>query len=226
VSGENTDTIGLTSDTTDDDPPVVLAIDDDEKILETYGMWLSDAYDLRTATSGEEALDSLDSDVQVVLLDRLMPGLSGDEVLERIRERDVDCRVAMVTAVEPDFDIAEMPFDTYVTKALDRETVRETVAELVARAEYDTLLRRHYALAEKLATLEERKSESELATSEAYQELSAEFDALNEQLTDRTDEFVRDDFVRSLDTLDPAQVIESGSEPDDTEATDSPGDSP
>jgi DNA-binding response OmpR family regulator len=36
-----------------------------------------------------------------VLLDRRMPGLSGDNALNRIREREYDCRVAMVTAVDP-----------------------------------------------------------------------------------------------------------------------------
>jgi DNA-binding NtrC family response regulator len=122
------------------DDPTVLAVDDDEKLLETYRMWLDADYDLRLAAGGEEALEKLDDDVQVVLLDRLMPGLSGDEVLERIRESGVDCRVAMVTAVEPDFDVAEMPFDAYVPKALDRETVVRTVERLVARDEYDDVL--------------------------------------------------------------------------------------
>jgi hypothetical protein len=37
-----------------------------------------------------------------------MPILSGNEVLAAIEERPVDCRVAMVTAVDPDFDIIEM----------------------------------------------------------------------------------------------------------------------
>jgi DNA-binding response OmpR family regulator len=196
-----------------DDPPVVLAVDDDEKILETYEIWFGTEYDLRTATGGQEALDRLDDDVQVVLLDRLMPGLSGDEVLDRIREREVDCRVAMVTAVEPDFDIAEMPFDTYVTKALDRETVEETVERLVARSEYDDLLRRQYALAEKLATLEERKPEADLATSEEYRELSEAFEALCHRLEESDTGFDRSDLVQSIDDLN-ASVRTPG--PDDT----------
>ena len=158
---------------TSTDTPVVLAVDDDEKLLETYEMWLAADYDLRTADSGEQAFEEFDADVDVVLLDRLMPDLAGEELLREIRDRDIECQIAMVTAVEPDFDIAEMPFDTYVAKAVDEATVRETVERLAARAQHDALLREHYAVAEKLATLEKQKTETELAASSAYQDLLA-----------------------------------------------------
>jgi len=198
--------------------PVVLVVDDDEKLLETYEMWLEADYELRKATGGDEALDKLDEDVQVVLLDRLMPGLSGDAVLERIRESGINCQVAMVTAVEPDFDIADMPFDTYVSKALDRETILETVERLVARAEYDDALQDHYAVAEKLSTLEEQKSESELAKNETYQDLLDRFAALDERLSAQAADLDRDDIVSSIDK------IPAFDEPD-TGETDSQGDS-
>jgi len=181
--------------------PVVLVVDDDEKLLETYKMWLEADYDLRKAASGGVALDKLDEDVQVVLLDRLMPGLSGGEVLERIRESDINCQVAMVTAVEPDFDIAEMPFDAYVSKALDRETVLETVERLVARAKYDDVLQDHYAVAEKLSTLEKQKSESELAKNETYQDLLERFAALDERLSAQAADLDRDDIVSSIENI-------------------------
>jgi len=186
---------------TTNEPPVVLAVDDDEKLLETYRMWLGSAYDLRTAADGEKALEKLDSDVQVVLLDRLMPGLSGDQVLDRIRESGIDCRVAMITAVEPDSDIAGLPFDAYVPKALDRETVVDTVERLVARADYDAVLREHYAVAEKLSLIEDRKPESELVKDEAYQDLVERFRELESELSARGEELDRDDIVSSIDAV-------------------------
>jgi len=76
-------------------------------------------HEVRTAYSGEEALEKVDEDVDIVLLDRLLPDLPdlpGDEVLERVRERGLDCRVVMVTAVDPDFDIVELPVDEYIHK--------------------------------------------------------------------------------------------------------------
>ena len=178
--------------------PVVLAVDDDEKLLETYEIWLSADYDLRTATGGEEALAKLDEAVDVVLLDRLMPDLSGDDLLEAIRDRDVDCRVAMVTAVEPDVDIAEMPFDTYVAKAIDESTIRETIDRLLARADHDDRLREHYAVAEKLATLERRKSEAELAASTEYRDLVDRFEELESTLADTGESLDRDDIVSEI----------------------------
>ncbi|WP_336338912.1 HalX domain-containing protein [Haloarcula brevis] len=203
--------------TTEQDP-VVLVVDDDEKLLETYEMWLAADYDLRTAASGEEALEKLDEAVQVVLLDRLMPGLSGDEVLDRIRASGVECQVAMVTAVEPDFDIVDMPFDAYVPKALDRETVRETVDRLVARARYDGTLQEHYAVAEKLSTIESRKSDAEMAENQDYQELLERFDELDERLSTRASNLDREDIVSGIGDVPDVDV--SG-----TDERDSQGDS-
>lgn len=162
----------------------MLAVDDEELILETYSIWLEDEYDLRTAGSGEVALEALDDDVDVVLLDRLMPGLSGDEVLDRIREREADARVALVTAVEPDFETVELPFDAYLTKALEREEVVDTIETLLDRAALDDVRREHHAVAEKLATLESRKSRTELETSETYQQLVTRLERLESELDD------------------------------------------
>jgi len=184
---------------TSTDTPVVLAVDDDEKLLETYEMWLAADYDLRTAGDGESALERLDGDVDVVLLDRLMPDLAGEDLLREIRDRDIECRVAMVTAVEPDFDIAEMPFDTYVAKAVDEATVRETVERLAARAQHDALLQEHYAVAEKLATLETRKTETELATSSAYQDLLDRFEELESARSEGAAALDRDDIVSDVE---------------------------
>ena len=183
---------------TSTDTPVVLAVDDDEKLLETYEMWLAADYDLRTAGDGERALEELDDDVDVVLLDRLMPDLAGEDLLREIRDRDIECQVAMVTAVEPDFDIAEMPFDTYVSKAIDEATITETVERLAARAQHDALLQEHYAVAEKLATLEKQKTETELAASSAYQELLDRFEELESARADSAAALDRDDIVSEI----------------------------
>ncbi len=48
--------------------------------------------------------------------------MSGDEVLDTIAERGIDPAVVMVTAVDPDFDIVEMPFDEYLTKPVTART--------------------------------------------------------------------------------------------------------
>ena len=91
--------------------PRVLIVDDEERVADTYDLRLRDDYDTRVAYDGETALELVDEDTDVVLLDRRMPELSGDEVLEEIRNRGLDVRVVLLTAVDPDFEIVEMECD-------------------------------------------------------------------------------------------------------------------
>jgi len=181
------------------DLPVVLIVEDEPDVAETYKLWLQEEYEVRMAQNGDEGLELLDDSVDVVLLDRMMPGLSGDEVLERIRERDLGCRVAMVTAVEPDFDILEMGFDAYLSKPIRSEQLHETVDNLLDRSEYDSLLQEYYALVEKQATLEATKSSAELAESDQYDDLTERVAEMRDQLSDTLGGIEDDsDFIATL----------------------------
>ncbi|MCU4799253.1 response regulator transcription factor [Halobacteria archaeon HArc-gm2] len=183
----------------DSDRPVVLIVEDEPDVAETYRLWLREDYEVEMAHDGDEGLSKLDADVDVVLLDRMMPGLSGDEVLEQIRERDLDCRVSMVTAVEPDFDILEMGFDAYLSKPIRSEELHETVENLLDRSAYDGLLQDYYSLVEKRATLEATKSNAELAESEEYDELKEEIAELQDDLSDSLGGIEDDaDFIATL----------------------------
>lgn len=164
--------------------PVVLAVDDDEEVLETYRLWLHDGFEVRTASDGETALETLDEEVDVVLLDRMMPGLSGREVLDRIEEREEDPGVVMLTALDPDFDVVEMPFDAYLTKPTTREELRDAVETLVDREAYSAKLRAYYSLVERRATLEANKTDAELDDHEGYRKLQERIDRLEAELGD------------------------------------------
>lgn len=165
-----------------DDKPLVLVVEDEPDLADLYAAWLQSEYRVRTAYGGHEALEQLDEDVDVILLDRRMPGLSGDEVLEAVRGRGIDCRVAMVTAVEPDFDIVAMGFDDYLVKPVARDALLDTVESLELRGSYDDGVQRMFSLASKKALLESEKTESELAESKEYQELELELSKLREEL--------------------------------------------
>ncbi|MEE6211445.1 response regulator [Salarchaeum sp. III] len=168
--------------------PTVLAVDDDTDLADTYAIWLDEEYDVRTAYGGEDALSKLDDDVDVVLLDRRMPGLSGGEVLEHIREQGYDCRVAMLTAVEPDDDIVDMEFDDYLTKPVTREELVEAVEDLYTRLTLDDAFQELYATTSKIAVLESELSPEEQQSSEALDTLHAQADALEERTQARMDE--------------------------------------
>jgi len=162
--------------------PQILVVEDEVELAELFAAWLSEEYDVDVATDGEEALELVDADTDVVLLDRLMPGLSGDEVLEAIRERGYDCRVAMVTAVEPDFDVLDMGFDDYVVKPLFRNDIQRLVRGLLERDAYDRRLSELFATASKLAALESHKEQDELAENEEYSRLKAELERTRERI--------------------------------------------
>jgi len=155
----------------DSERPTVLVVDDEEEVADVYALRLKGRYDTRVAYGGQEALDAVDEDVDVVLLDRRMPGISGDGVLDNIRAEGLNCRVIMVTAVDPDLDIVKMPFDDYLCKPIDKETLLAAIEQQLSSVEYDDRLTEYMSVAAKVGVLESEKTEAELDDSEEYQEL-------------------------------------------------------
>lgn len=180
-----------------EDRPTVLVVEDDPDLADLYAEWLKDEYNVRTAYGGEKALQTIDDDVDIALLDRRMPDLSGDQVLDAIRDRNIECRVAMVTAVEPDFDIVEMGFDNYLVKPVSREALQDTVSNLLLRSEYDKGMQELFSLASKKALLESEHGSAELQDHDEYQDL-----------TDRIRE-LRDELDRKLDRIDETDEVAS-----------------
>lgn len=162
----------------------MLVVDDEPAITDGQAARLESEYSVRTAYDGVEALEVMDDDVDVVLLDRRMPKLGGVEVVERIREAGYDCRVAMLTGVEPGMDILEMGFDEYLTKPVSKEALFDVVERMVRRARYDRGLRELFALASKVATLETSYEPEVLASSPEYQSLREEMETLRDDVDD------------------------------------------
>ncbi|WP_226041465.1 HalX domain-containing protein [Natrinema sp. DC36] len=184
------------------DGPEVLVVDDEARLADLFAAWLQADWDVETAYDGEEALEKMADSVEVVLLDRRMPGLSGDEVLEQIREQGYDSRVVMVTAVDPDFDIIEMGFDDYLVKPVSKDELVDMVDDVADRSDYESDIQEYYALVSKKALLESEKADRELANNEEYQDLT---DRVAE-LEQRVDETVsgmssHDDFVGAFQDL-------------------------
>ncbi|MFC6906375.1 HalX domain-containing protein [Halalkalicoccus tibetensis] len=168
--------------TSDADRPVVLVADDEPQLAKLFATWLEREWEVRIAHTGEEALESMDEEVAVVLLDRRMPDISGDEVLAAIREEGYDCRVVMVTAVNPDIDIVEMEFDDYLVKPVGNEEVMGTVERVHARSEYDEDMREYYSLASKRAVLATEKPHESLERNEEFRELERRLTELRESI--------------------------------------------
>lgn len=184
------------------DTPTILVVDDEEDVADLFRIWLADEYDVQTAYDGDQALAVLDESIDLVLLDRRMPGLAGDTVLEQIRERGLDCRVVMVTAVKPDFDVIEMAFDDYLVKPVSKAELYDVVERVLKRVEYDQQLQEYFALASKRAVLEEEKDAQELAENEEYQKLTEQLEGAREEADESRSELLdHDDFADAFRDL-------------------------
>lgn len=160
----------------------VLVVEDEEDLADLYAGWLRQRWAVRVAYSGEDALTVVDDDVDLVLLDREMPGLNGTETLQRIRDRDIDCVVSMLTAVEPELDIVDLPFDDYLCKPVGEAELLDAVDQLLVRNTYHEGIREEFAVASKIAVLEERYSNAELQCHDEYQQLVEEMDRTRDDL--------------------------------------------
>jgi CheY-like chemotaxis protein len=138
----------------EDDRPSVVVVEDEIELAELYRGYLQPEFDVEVATSGGEALELIDGDTDVALLDRRLPETDGETLLAELRTRGYDLPVAMVTAVEPDVDVVELPFDEYLTKPIDRETLLTTTNLLARRASFDRTSRDFFRLVSKKASLE------------------------------------------------------------------------
>ncbi|HKL29140.1 MAG TPA: response regulator [Natrialbaceae archaeon] len=162
----------------------ILVVDDEQDLADLYSMWIDDQYDVRTAYGGEAAIEKMDDSVHVVLLDRRMPDLTGDEVLERIREQGFEARVVMVTAVDPGLDVIELDFDEYLTKPVSRPELNRVIENMRVQLRRAGALKEHASVSNKMAALEGELDPETLESSEEYRNLQARLQHLGDSLTE------------------------------------------
>ena len=185
--------LALTVSQASDERGKVLVVENEDHLAELYTDYLADDYDVRTVYGGVEAIEMLSADLDVVLLDRRMPVVSGNEVLTEIENRGLNCRVAMVTAVDPDFDIIEMGCDDYIVKPVTREDITEVVGRLMKATEYDDRKRELSAKRLKRNVLEVEKTETELRESDEFARLQAEIADLEDEIETIAEEIGTED---------------------------------
>jgi class 3 adenylate cyclase/CheY-like chemotaxis protein len=146
-----------------DEPIVVLAVDDLEQNLRLLDAVLSPrGFSVVTASSGEEALEQLARhDVDLVLLDIMMPGIDGYEVCRRIRSVPQwrFLPVVMITASgdQEKRHALEAGADDFVSKPFDPAELIARVASLARLKRYhDTIERQAAELARWNVELEAR----------------------------------------------------------------------
>lgn len=162
--------------------PRVLMIDDEMEVADAYVLRLRGVCDVETAYDGPTALDLIEErDIDIVLLDRHMPEMSGDEVLSVLDDRGYYGKVIMVTAIDPGFDVLEMPFDDYLCKPIEREDVRAAVDQQATILGYETL-GEYFSVESKREVLSAELQPDELAEHAEYRAVSQQADRLEDRL--------------------------------------------
>ena len=115
----------------------ILCVDDDLDTLKLRKSLLTTAgYSVLTASSGAEILQLLSEglDVDLVLLDYLMPCMNGDELAAKLRERYPHLRLIAVSAVGQLPENLLRLVDSHVQKGHDPEVLLATISAVLAQS--------------------------------------------------------------------------------------------
>src|SRR6185369_1116097 len=115
----------------------LLIVDDEEGPRQSLKVIFKDDYDLLMAEDGPTAIDLVQkNDVDVAVLDIRMAGMSGIEVLERIKYVNPNIEVIMMTAFETTDTIRQalrLRACDYINKPFDIATIRAAVGQAMQR---------------------------------------------------------------------------------------------
>lgn len=120
----------------------IMVVDDDKNIRKLMSAVLEkEGYSVILASSGEEALDSLNKDIDLVILDIMMPSLNGYETTEAIRSTNKNLPIIMVSAKFLPED-KKMGFikgiDDYMTKPIDPEELILRIKAILRRSKKES----------------------------------------------------------------------------------------
>ena len=125
----------------------ILLVEDEIKIssiIEKY--LLKEGYEVSKAFNGEEAINKFENEeIDLIILDRMLPKLSGDEVIEFIRERS-NIPIIMVTAKVEEKDIIEgfkFGADDYVVKPFSPGELLERIKAVLRRTQTNATIKRN-----------------------------------------------------------------------------------
>jgi two-component system, OmpR family, response regulator RegX3 len=115
----------------------ILVVEDEESIRESLAFLLvKEGYEVRAITNGTEAVEAFEKfDPDLVLLDIMLPGLSGVEITKKIRQKS-QTPIIMLTAKDTELDKVlglEIGADDYVTKPFSGRELLARIKALLRR---------------------------------------------------------------------------------------------
>ena len=129
------------------DKPVILVVDDQAQNIELLEAYLvPQGYEIVKAANGEEALGKLsDNQIDLILLDVMMPGMDGFEVTRRVRQDNTHrlLPIILVTALRDTEDRVkgiEAGCDDFISKPVDKMELLARVRSLLKVKAYNDLM--------------------------------------------------------------------------------------
>lgn len=119
--------------------PRVLLVDGDHDRSLRHAVWLA-GHEVTRCHRGVDALARLDQDdPDVVVVARWLPDMSGAAVLSTIRDRKLDCRVALVCEPGDSVPVTDADIDAVLRSPLDAGELAGAVTRLLARRDRQRL---------------------------------------------------------------------------------------
>ena len=151
----------------------IMVVDDEENICEALAAWFQkDGYGVETAGSGLEALERMQQNpCDVYLVDIKMPGMDGLELLARLKEKQPDVDVIMITAhgsIQTAVEAMKRGACDYLCKPFDPDQLSLLMERVIASK---ALRDENIALREQLAEQREAIFEGFVAQSEIMQKV-------------------------------------------------------
>lgn len=112
----------------------VLVVDDEEQFLKVFSQRLEGrGLKVDTSTTGEEALNKVKSkEFDAIVLDLVMPGMSGIETLKRIRSENPDVQIIILTGhgtIEKSVEAVKEGAIDFLEKPADLNKIMEKIAQ-------------------------------------------------------------------------------------------------
>jgi len=170
--------------------PVILVVDDQTQnndLLEAY--LVPEGYEIIKATSGDEALAKLASnEIDLILLDVMMPGMDGFEVTRRIRQdkKNKLMPIILVTALKETEDriqVIKAGCDDYISKPFDKMELFARIQSLLKIKAYnDQMSNYRKELESEVIDMTDELKQSNTALDEQKARLSAIINSPNDIL--------------------------------------------
>ncbi|AXN38954.1 MULTISPECIES: response regulator transcription factor [Peribacillus] len=116
----------------------VLVVEDNVSLLESIRQILTDEYEVDTADNGEDGLFMAQQSIyDIIILDVMLPGIDGFEIVRKIRDAKIDTSVLFLTAKDALEDRVrglEMGGDDYLVKPFQAPELKARIRALLRRS--------------------------------------------------------------------------------------------